>query len=1204
MNQNYIYIGGTQSAPEISFTNEQLLNVNVNMNIDAIGNELAIDTLQFDVSYDDSSRRLRDLQYGTPIWYYVGADIVGKFYFKNIERIGTTSYRIDAVSVIGLLEYERHYGGFYVNKNVKEAVTEAIINDSLTVGEAQPCGYLQSNGNTPNTPLLPGCVGANATVSGKCTSVRIKFQLDEVPETSASIPIWFLYSDRYNGESESDTQFSSYGIRVQRSGSNIWLYLSSNYFSWSPSLSDPYYDVSTGASIGDLFEITFQPSAKKIYIIRNGAEPQIINISWTIPNRIVPIYFLVGGEYRPATGFVPYTTNSGLKYKLYGIEYLSEDLLTTYAKFEPYADLLGNAYVYDSIGDRVVEATGFSPSAITGRSHTFYEYASTDGTGTNAEFRTGYKGESVASSGCNTAFYLKFKVNAPTSEWPMAFQTVWKNVFIIPTNAQADEYRYYDAGVLLMRSSSSSSFSAFVYGTLRDVYNGPIIYLNGLSAGDVVEVAVYPKFGKAFGLVNGIVSYNESFTPVQSYDRILPMYSLYGVNDDWNSNTHSIETTPQGPDGQFRPPKYSLYRLCFFDHDDSRTASVEVQPDDTIYFDIEAAEDSLGGQYFHDKVSGEYFTTDYTAGGEITGHEDNTSIYEKVATSIVWQDGVDALTFSGWIPAGTKRATLHQILFALNLNLYKSGTGDIIIGRLPSSVNKTISDDDIYDSGSTEDVKKPKKIELTENAYTAPSSSADETTVFDNSAITTPEGRYIAEFSSAPIYGTPTGSGLTIYTYNANAALVSGKGTIRAKTYTRSTRVITEEVGTRPDGDTVSVTDATLVTFLNSANVMAKLKAYYANNAYKIKNAIVGNGELVGRKYTLKTPFGETDDAYLISANIVGSGVSKINAVFLAGYTPVESGGTYTNVVVLTGSGTWEVPSGTEQIHVVLIGGGRGGDSGFAGEDGDKCWEWRSANVAEGGKKGANGTGGKIYEVDIDVSSTSWSYSCGLGGSGGGTSSSNETNNPGTNGTASTFSQGGTSYSSDSGSSNEQGYTDPLTGKIYAGQMPKNVDGGNGGYTTFTSNGSRPSESQCHFNSPENVTNPLSGFVYFGGNTSVYYRDESEYDPSGYNVRVGGSGGGAALNENGEDGNTWRNMYGGNGADATWVPPAPTDYQSEFYGYGGMGGAGGGGGGSTGFNGVFEGIDEEWLARYCYPGTGGYGGRGGNGGNGCILVYW
>ena len=980
---NNIYIGST-TDPSFFFTNEQLIDVSSSMSVDAIGNELTIDTLEFKVYYDDSDGSLRALTYATPILYYNGNDLVGKFYFKSIERVGAKYYVINAVSAIGLLEYEKHYGGMFVGKNVKQAIIEAITTD----------------GFPPNNPT----------------------------------------------------------------------------------------DI------------------------------------------------------------------------------------------------------------------------------TFYEYARASNVGNNntCSFRQNNRGESADESGTNTAVHIEFVVNQNPLTWDSSWTKIWYNSVIVETTevvpATGKYYRELLYGIQLY-PISSTTFSMYVYCSYKDDINGAI-FNHTVSIGDYIKITFHPKFGKIYYKINNSLLFTAITTPLQFYNYILPLYTLVGVSNSWDSSTQAVTS-----DYLYRPSiDYSLYRLCFFNHDGSSTASLGVKDGDEVYFDLQIGKNSLNTSYFHDKAKDTYVQTDYSCGGNVTG--DNVTTLARIAKNINWQQGVENLTFSGWIPSGTRRGVLHQILFAMNLNMFKDQSGNPVIGMLPLSTDREISDSEIYNSGSVEEVKKPRVIELTENAYNAPSLSDPLEDVFDNSSVTTPDGKYIVEFNNAPIYGTPTATGLTILQYNANAAEVTGKGKIQAKVYKKYSRILSEIVGERPDGETVSVSDAPLVTFLNAANVMNKLKAYYANNVYKIKNSIIAGGEALGRKYTLNTPFNEEADAYLVSANVIGSSVTKLNCEFLANYTPVGIGPVYSHCVLLTGVGTWTAPIGTERIHVVLIGGGSGGDSGYAGEDGKSGRDGKQTYASEGGNYGENGENGKIFSIDIDDSSLGYafSYSCGTGGDGGEICYSHEQNNAGSPGTATTFTKnGGTSYTSADGQPSAEGYTDPLTGNVYCNPMlPWNEASGKGGCSGWHDADEEDSKEYVTYHRGETVTNFLTGESYEPGDINAGEFNYWYY----YDARIralgefAADGGGSAIAQKGSNGCRMADInspsddaFGGDGANATFVPPNPLTQNPRNYGSGGMGGAGGGGGGSGGYVLFFPGDIPDDLAQST-PGHGGYGGEGGDGGDGCILVYY
>ena len=236
---------------------------------------------------------------------------------------------------------------------------------------------------------------------------------------------------------------------------------------------------------------------------------------------------------------------------------------------------------------------------------------------------------------------------------------------------------------------------------------------------------------------------------------------------------------------------------------------------------------------------------------------------------------------------------------------------------------------------------------------------------------------------------------------------------------------------------------------------------------------------------------------------------------------------------------------------------------------------------------------GKVYEVDINSPSASYSYACGTGGQGGAISHDHNANNPGSAGTDTTFG----SFSSGSGTATP--YTNILNGDVFAAQMPKWNDasgkGGDGGYKTISDSSNPTQVTQYQAGGAYNI---LTGSTLLGGTSKLGASLGGVYQ------WVGGSGGGAALNANGAPGGDYAYISGervisadgGDGADATYTPPKATTYNPKFYGYGGMGGPGGGAGGCGGY----DGAEETTFTG----GAGGYGAKGGDGGDGCVLVVY
>ena len=67
------------------------------------------------------------IPYGTPVYFYQDDTLIGKFYFKQAVRTAKTYFDLTAVSGIGIIDGQKHYGGIYTGQTF-EAVAREIIN--------------------------------------------------------------------------------------------------------------------------------------------------------------------------------------------------------------------------------------------------------------------------------------------------------------------------------------------------------------------------------------------------------------------------------------------------------------------------------------------------------------------------------------------------------------------------------------------------------------------------------------------------------------------------------------------------------------------------------------------------------------------------------------------------------------------------------------------------------------------------------------------------------------------------------------------------------------------------------------------------------------------------------------------------------------------------------------------------------------------
>ena len=603
------------------------------------------------------------------------------------------------------------------------------------------------------------------------------------------------------------------------------------------------------------------------------------------------------------------------------------------------------------------------------------------------------------------------------------------------------------------------------------------------------------------------------------------------------------------------------------------------------------------------------------------------------------KDFADSISFSpeaknyrvyGHIPICTKREAIHQILMPSGLSLKKDADGNWLFSETPTTIVADIQTTNVFEGGTIEYSGDVNEIVLKEHLFDASNALTKE--IFSVNEETAEP--FIAEFSEKPVkitdylyfYNNKSYHALAfIYAWTENAALIPGNLLkIEGYPYDHQEKIYTvqTESGT---GSTISVEDVTTITPENSDRMLKRLENYYLKS-HTCKFDIVHEFEKCGLKYSFKNPFYEPDNGYLVSCGEQFSSFSRAQCEFLCGFDPIPLENGYSNYVLLTGSGEWEVPESVfekdiPKIRVILIGGGDGGFSGCAGETGQTV----TANVfpstyAEGGEAGDPGAGGKVLDFTVVNPAATYTYSSGTGGSGADISSDHENHNVGTPGTESTISDGVITYTSDDGESLPNGHINFLTGEKYAYQFKlpgwkeirKLPDseftpaitrfgyGAAGGY--FTDN-TKYSYFMNHGGSAYlmHKATSLEELQYH-----VNYWDEGSFgNPYPSNAgfqdhfqKGGGCGGGGAVGEDGQNGTAATSSKAGNGGrggNATWIPPKATDYNPLYYGYGGHGGCGGGGGGASGY------LSSGTRGT---GGIGGYGGRSGDGGDGCILIYY
>lgn len=573
----------------------------------------------------------------------------------------------------------------------------------------------------------------------------------------------------------------------------------------------------------------------------------------------------------------------------------------------------------------------------------------------------------------------------------------------------------------------------------------------------------------------------------------------------------------------------------------------------------------------------------------------------------------------GWLPIASARDSLVQVLFAIGAWLHTDENGTLRVQKLWDGTASIIGPGSVHAANIQVKYLDPvSAVAVTEHQYIA---GTEDVTLFEGTA----QQGDVIEFDE-PAHSL-TAEGFTILESGANYAVLSaGTGKLTGKSYVHNRRVVTRTVTEGAAEHVEEIADATLVSLVNSSAVAQRMAAYYACRE-QLTVDVNPAAEHAGHVVSLWNEWDKQQTlACIASRETKISGLLKSRTSALVGFLPPqpESSEYFDERVLLTGSGTWTVPEGVTTYTKVLIGGGQGGGPGARGGSPSvrSSVSWSETYLSDanrrcvgvdhgvsfagglGGSPGTPGAGGKVLVETVTdaVPGTKVSYACGVGG------------NAGAAGSDTTM--GGSS--SRTGSQNDAGYTDAVTGEVFAARGKNGIAGSPGNGYQWVNGG------YVYQPSPPIIVNGVS---YTAGADKIDEGNEvirGNYKNPPYGALTaswsGGLGGGAAYGANGNPGNTngscrasisspafaaARTAQGGSGANA--LPPP----KESRYGYGGGGGNGGGGAGSNGgavavqSNAKDISVSQAKLtATDADPASGGSGSLGGEAGDGCIIIYY
>lgn len=577
--------------------------------------------------------------------------------------------------------------------------------------------------------------------------------------------------------------------------------------------------------------------------------------------------------------------------------------------------------------------------------------------------------------------------------------------------------------------------------------------------------------------------------------------------------------------------------------------------------------------------------TAYHYGGIYNGEKAGEVIADIVGDTFPYtlDEGLANVNLYGWLPKGTRRDNLRDVLFAIGGQIRKDVTGSLVIGPQIAVEPYDIEVDEFYMGGSVTGSNPATGVDLTEHSFIALDGN-EVVTLFNGEAaaseIVTPKGETVrgvmVEFGE-PIYDLSIVNG-AILEYGANYAVLAQApaATLTGKRYAHTERIVSRRSENGGVPNIITSRACTLINMMNSELVADKLMAYYGS-AKVVEADMVVTGQKPGDAVNFQDPFGDATHGYISAMDVNMSAILKAQTNIVSGYIPSAWGNYYSKVMVVNTSGPVIIPKDSKgKIRVVLIGGGDGGGLGKAGEAGGKATSSSYGSAGKGGDPGIPGNGGKIYVATMEAKpGEEFIASIGVGGKGQTTSMAAEF------GGETTFGE----LSSANGFVSLVGYQDLIDGTMYATPGPEGLAGGSG--VGLVGGGESYGE---------NVEYKGVTYVPGANGTTAKLDNYRGYGGGGGGPAAGANGGNGGNGDVDENKGTPFADGGDGGRGATPVKADNGSVPGQGGGAGHGSGGGGGGGGAKGYS-----------DNYQWPGSGGAPGspgEGGDGADGILLIYY
>lgn len=186
---------------------------------------------------------LTTIPYGTPVEYWRNNALIARLYKSNILRVGVSTYRLSAVSAIGLLDKLPHSGGLYTGQTAGEVLADIIggtfaYTIAFEVANIKVFGWIPAATRRDNLRQLLFATGAAVR---KLADGTINFAF-----LSASSPLEIINDRIYTGGKVSYNAPAT-GVDVTEH----------TYFAFSADRENTLFDNTTGSAAADRQTVSF-----------------------------------------------------------------------------------------------------------------------------------------------------------------------------------------------------------------------------------------------------------------------------------------------------------------------------------------------------------------------------------------------------------------------------------------------------------------------------------------------------------------------------------------------------------------------------------------------------------------------------------------------------------------------------------------------------------------------------------------------------------------------------------------------------------------------------------------------------------------------------------------------------------------------------------------------------------------------------------